>query len=105
MSNQTTLRRWRSFEGRKPLSRLPSRLASIVSLAAWQWLLAMRLASSRVSRLGNSCIARISVAVDIGEGLSMCVHNLEAARYLLNAPWCWESSHQRPRPRLVSRLP
>ena len=41
-------------------------------------LLAMRLASSRVSDLAIG-IALIGVAVDIGEGLSVRVHDLEAA--------------------------
>jgi hypothetical protein len=44
-------------------------------------------------RIGNSGIARISVALDVGDGLLVGVNDLEAAVYHLNGPWCWEPSH------------
>jgi hypothetical protein len=54
-------------------------LAPLLSkLGSLAMLLAMRLASSRVSELAIS-IALIGVTVDIGESLSVRVHNLEAA--------------------------
>ena len=56
-----------------PQSPLPSKLGSLAML------LAMRLASSRVSALAIASITRIGVAVDIGEGLPVRVYDLEAA--------------------------
>ena len=44
-------------------------------------------------RVSNSGIARISVALDVGDGLLVGVNDLEAAVYHLNGPWCWEASH------------
>ena len=55
-------------------------------------LLAIRLASSRVSPLGGCSITLIGVAVDIGESLTIRVHDLEAAVQRFNGPWWWESS-------------
>ena len=49
-------------------------------------LLAMRLASSRVSALANLSIMRIGVAVVIGEALTVRIHDLETAFW-------WESTH------------
>jgi hypothetical protein len=53
-------------------------------------------------RVGDSCIARIGVAVDIGNGLLVGVHDLEAAVEGLNAPWWRKASHCRA-PGSVSR--
>ena len=55
-------------------------------------LLVILLASSRVSPLGDLCIAHIGVAVDIGERLTIRVHDLEAAVQRFDGPWWRESS-------------
>ena len=68
-------------------SPLPRSFGSLAMFAA------MRLSFIESQRLGNSSIALVGMAVDIGDGLFVGVHDLEAAVRLLNGPWCWESSH------------
>ena len=42
--------------------------------------------------LGDSGIVRVGVAVDIGDGLAVGVHDLKSGVYRLDFPWWWESS-------------
>ena len=49
-----------------------------------------------IRRLG---IARVWMAVDVGEGLSVAVYDFEAAVERFNRPWCRESAHWPTLPR------
>jgi hypothetical protein len=56
----------------------------------------MLLATSRFIKgqsLGGSDIARVGLTIHIGKTLSVCVQDLEAARYRLDCPWCREAAH------------
>jgi hypothetical protein len=56
-------------------------------------LLAMRLASSRLSALATPAMPHIGIAIDISDGLSVGVYDLEGCVYGFNCPWRREPSH------------
>jgi hypothetical protein len=67
------------------------------SFDVWAGLL-LRLASSRVSGVGDSSIARIGVTVYIREALPVGINDLEARVYRLD-PHCTEEGHMAERNR------
>ena len=43
--------------------------------------------------LGDVSVSLGLAGIDVSESLAVRVDHLEAARYLLDRPWCWEASH------------